>query len=73
MLRAVALELEQDLDRDVVVRGTEDLDHVVAPSVTYTPVSSPPASSMIRCPSSTRSRHPGSPATPCEVQRISEM
>src|SRR5204863_6057733 len=42
------------------------------PSVTHTPTSLPPASSIIRSPSSTRSRHAGRPTRPVDVQRMSE-
>jgi hypothetical protein len=42
------------------------------PSVTQTPTSLPPASSIICSPSSTRSRHAGRPMRPVDVQRISE-
>src|SRR5436305_9921974 len=42
------------------------------PSVTHTPTSLPPASSIIRSPSSTRSRQAGRPTRPVDVQRMSE-
>src|SRR6059058_3839969 len=42
------------------------------PRVTHTPTSLPPASSIIRSPSSTRSRQAGRPTRPVDVQRMSE-
>src|SRR5947199_9501815 len=42
------------------------------PSVTHTPTSLPPASSIIRPPASTRSRQAGRPTRPVDVQRMSE-
>src|SRR6478672_2546594 len=42
------------------------------PSVTQTPTSLPPASSIVRSPSSTRSRHAGRPIRPVDVHFMSE-